>query len=197
MKSLSPYSYNEILGTAADLGVPSVRAQISKGDKISISGLSAVTFTPVTTPLVTSHTTITLGAGTWVVNQDIGPGRYVATPGPGQSGNFIVKGKSFTAARQRDLGSDTSLSEVPSVNCQSLQRGSDRHFKHEPSRHDGQVVTATQRSSRGRQQHRDGNHRSVGEGAILPLLIASLNATVPCRGTSAEGPLGAGGRHPR
>ena len=117
VKSLSPYSYNEILGTAADLGVPSVRAQISKGDKISISGLSAVTFTPVTAPLVTSHSTITLGAGTWVVNQDIGSGRYVATPGPGQSGNFIVKGKSFFGNSVNEiLGSDTSLSEVPSVN---------------------------------------------------------------------------------
>ena len=121
-KALSPYSYNEILGTAGGFGVPSVRTQISKGDKISISGLSAVTFTPVTAPLVTSHATITLGAGTWVVNQDIGPGRYAATPGPGQSGNFNVTGGSFTDNVNEILGSDTSLSEVPSVSV-NLSKG--------------------------------------------------------------------------
>jgi hypothetical protein len=66
---------------------------------------------------VTAHATITLGAGTWIVNQDIGPGRYVATPGSGQSGNFSVKGKSFFGNSVNEiLGSDTSLSEVPSVN---------------------------------------------------------------------------------
>jgi hypothetical protein len=118
VKSLTPYSYNEILGSDTSLSaVPSVRTQISKGDKISISGLSSVTFAPVTTPYVTSHSTITLGAGTWVVGQDIGPGRYVATPGPGQSGNFNVTGKSvFGNSVNEILGSDTSLSEVPSVN---------------------------------------------------------------------------------
>lgn len=81
-------SYDEILG--GSLGVPSVRAQISAGDRIELSGLSAVSFAPVTSPLVTSHTLVTLGAGTWTVGQDIGAGRYVATPGAGQSGNFIV-----------------------------------------------------------------------------------------------------------
>ncbi|MGC8512347.1 MAG: hypothetical protein ACP5P1_04810, partial [Acidimicrobiales bacterium] len=85
-------SYNEVLGNAGGLGVPSVRAQISSGDTIEIDSLSAVTFTPVTTPYVTSHSLITLGAGTWVVGQDLGAGRYVATPGAGQSGNFIVSG---------------------------------------------------------------------------------------------------------
>ncbi len=116
------FSYNEILGSADDLGVPSVRAQIAKGDKISISGLSAVTFTPVTAPLVTSHSTITLGAGTWVVNQDIGAGRYVAIPGSGQSGNFSVSGGSFTDDVNEILGSDTSLSEVPQVSV-NLSKG--------------------------------------------------------------------------
>ena len=83
-------SYNEILGTGGGIGVPKVRAMISAGDTIKISSLSQVSFTPVTTPLVTTHTLVTLYAGTWTVGQDIGPGRYVATPGPGQSGNFMV-----------------------------------------------------------------------------------------------------------
>jgi hypothetical protein len=83
-------SYDEILGSASDLGVPKLRAQISDGDSIQISSLSQVTFTPVTTPFVTTHSQVTLYAGTWTVGQDLGPGRYVAMPGPGQSGNFIV-----------------------------------------------------------------------------------------------------------
>jgi hypothetical protein len=73
------------------LGVPKVRVTISNGDTIKISSLSQVIFTPVTTPLVTTHTLVNLYAGTWTVGQDIGPGRYVATPGPGQSGNFVVE----------------------------------------------------------------------------------------------------------
>jgi hypothetical protein len=117
------YSYNEILGSDTTFSqVPSVRAQINKGDQITISGLSAVTFTPVTAPYVTSHTTITLGAGTWVVNQDIGPGRYVATPGPGQSGNFSKKGKGFTSYVNEILGSNTSYGQVPSVTV-NLSKG--------------------------------------------------------------------------
>jgi hypothetical protein len=117
------YSYNEILGTAGGFGVPSVRTQIAKGDQISISGLSAVTFTPVTAPYVTSHMTITLGAGTWVVGQDIGPGRYVGTPGPGQSGNFSVKAKGFSGYVNEILGSNTSYGQVPSVTV-NLAKGS-------------------------------------------------------------------------
>lgn len=83
-------SVDEILGTADGLGVPMIRVNISNGDSIQISGLSQVTFTPVTTPLVTTHTLLNLYAGTWTVGQDIGAGRYVVTPGAGQSGNFIV-----------------------------------------------------------------------------------------------------------
>ena len=85
-------TYDEILGGSD--GVPTVRARISDGDSIQISSLSQVTFTPVTAPLVTTHTQVTLYAGTWTVGQDLGPGRYVATPGSGQSGNFIVEAES-------------------------------------------------------------------------------------------------------
>ena len=106
-------TYNEILGDdGSGQGVPSVRTQISNGDQIQIQGLTTVVFTPVTTPYVTAHATINLGAGTWVVVKDIGAGRYVATPAAGQSGNFTV-GTSVNEI----LGSDASSGDVPSVTC--------------------------------------------------------------------------------
>ena len=40
--------------------------------------------------MLTTFTPVTLYAGTWTVGQDIGEGRYVAAPGAGQSGNFMV-----------------------------------------------------------------------------------------------------------
>jgi hypothetical protein len=82
-------TYDEIFGQ----GVTKIRAQISDGDQIQLSGLSSVTFTPVSTPYVTTHTLVTLYAGTFIVGQDIGAGRYVATTTPGSSGNFIVSGQ--------------------------------------------------------------------------------------------------------
>jgi len=85
-------SYNEILDSSGENGEPKIRVQISKGDQIQISDLNSVIFTPVATPFVTTHSTVSLYAGTWTVGQDIGAGRYVATPGSGQSGNFIVTG---------------------------------------------------------------------------------------------------------
>ncbi len=113
-------SYNEILGGDASTGgVPMVRATISTGDPIQISGLSAVTFTPVTAPLSTSHTTTNLYAGTWTVGQDIGEGRYVATPGAGQSGNFVVTGND---SYNEILGGDSSTGGVPSVTV-TLSKG--------------------------------------------------------------------------
>jgi TM2 domain-containing membrane protein YozV len=114
-------SYNEILGAAdASLSqVPMIRVQISSGDQISISGLSSVTFTPVTAPFVTSQTTTNLYAGTFTVGQDIAAGRYVVTPGSGQSGNFSTSGNSDY---NEILGSDKSLDEVPSLTV-TLNKG--------------------------------------------------------------------------
>jgi hypothetical protein len=104
--------YNEILGNAgAAGGVPKVRVQISNGDKIEVSGLSAVAFTPVTAPFVTTHTTTTLYAGTFKVGEDIGAGRYVATPGPGQSGNFIVSGSNT----YNEILGGSSIGRVPNL----------------------------------------------------------------------------------
>ncbi len=80
-------SYDERLG---DGGVPEVRARISTGDQIAIGRLFQVNFTPVTTPYVTTHIRVTLYAGTWTVGQDLGPGRYVATPGLSQKGTLVI-----------------------------------------------------------------------------------------------------------
>jgi hypothetical protein len=76
-----PDQYNEILGVAVgeNPAVRKIRVHLSIGDSIEISGLSSVSFTPVTAPLVIAHRPATLYAGTWTVGQDIGPGRYVAT----------------------------------------------------------------------------------------------------------------------
>ena len=82
--------YNEILG--GSFGVQKVRAQIEDGDEINISGLSAVTFTPVDDDFVTDYAAIDIYSGTFVVGQDVAAGRYVATPGVGESGNFITDG---------------------------------------------------------------------------------------------------------
>ncbi len=97
-------SYNEVLDSSGSKGVPEIRVQISNGVQIQISGLSQVDFTPVSTPFVTTHSVATVYAGTWTVGQDLGPGKYVATPGTGQSGTFIIAGE---GVNQR-LSSDPS-----------------------------------------------------------------------------------------
>ncbi len=129
-------TYNEILGgDGSGGGVPSIRVQISSGDQIQISSLSTVVFTPVTTPYVTAHATINLGAGTWVVGKDIGSGRYVATPGAGQSGNFTVG-----TTTNEILGTDTSTGDVPSV-AVTLNNGErNPDFEHESGNNDGAVM---------------------------------------------------------
>lgn len=104
-------SYDEILDSSGTQGVPKVRIQISNGDLIQISGLLQVIFTPVSTPFVTSQSAVTLYTGTWTVGQDLGPGRYVATPGAGQSGSFIIASEGVYEV----LGGDPSLGGVPSV----------------------------------------------------------------------------------
>jgi hypothetical protein len=79
-------SYNEILGqngSVPGMGVPKIRVKLSASDTIQISSLSSVTFAPVTAPLITTHSLVNLYAGTFTVGQDIGAGRYVATPGAG------------------------------------------------------------------------------------------------------------------
>jgi hypothetical protein len=100
--------YNEVLGTR---GVPKIRVQIATGDQIQISGPSEVFFTPVSTPFVRTYSALDLYTGSWTVGQDLGPGKYVATPATGQVGQFVVKAEGVAVT----LGGDSSQGEVPSV----------------------------------------------------------------------------------
>lgn len=104
-------SYNEVLDSSGNRGVPEIRVQISNGDQIQISGPSQVYFTPVSTPLVTSHRAVSLYAGTWTVGQDLGPGGYVATPGTGQSGTFVITAEGVNV----NLSSEPRRGAVSSV----------------------------------------------------------------------------------
>lgn len=104
-------SYNEVLASSGGEGVPEIRVQISNGDQIHFSGHAQVTFTPVSTPLVTTQRAASLSAGTWTVGQDLGPGRYVASPGAGESGTFAIPREGVNAT----LGDDPNLGAVRSV----------------------------------------------------------------------------------
>ena len=107
-------TYNEVLGAASDGNVTKIRTQINSGDQIQLSGISSVTFTPVTAAFVTSKATTDLYAGTFIVGQDIGAGRYVVTPASGESGNFIVDSSDGTNTYNEVLGA-ASDGDVPSV----------------------------------------------------------------------------------
>ena len=75
---------NEILG-GGTFGVVSVTTDIAEGDEITISGLSNVTFTPVTERTLSNS----LSAGHWIVGQDIEAGAFDASA-PSGSGNFVI-----------------------------------------------------------------------------------------------------------
>lgn len=98
---------NEILGDSSMGGVPSVTDTLKNGEKIQISGIPNVKFTPATTQLKTTLTT-----GEWVVGEDIKAGRYKITPTSG-SGNFIVE-KDGDPVVNEILG-DSSMGGVPSI----------------------------------------------------------------------------------
>ncbi len=104
-----PLAINEVLGDAGGLGVPSVTSTLTKGEVVKISGLSQVTFTPADTKLRT-----TLSAGDWEVGLDIAPGRYVASPSQGDSGNFVVYDKHGLPETNEVLGDAGGLG-VPNV----------------------------------------------------------------------------------
>jgi hypothetical protein len=105
-------SYNEILGGSSSLGVSKARVTISSGDAISISGLSQVTFTPVTSPFVNTYQLTSLYAGSFAVGQDIAAGRYIVTPVAGGSGNFSVTGAD---SYNEILGGSSAMGGVPSL----------------------------------------------------------------------------------
>jgi hypothetical protein len=111
-------SYNEVLDSSGTQGVPEIRVLIANGDQIQLSKLTQVYFTPVSTPFVTSHTAVTLYPGTWTVGQDLGPGRYVATPAAGESGSFVITNEGVNVV----LGNAPGRGEMPSVTF-SVQSG--------------------------------------------------------------------------
>lgn len=103
-----PAAINDVLGDTLGFGVPSVTADLTKGETITLSNLAHVTFAPAVTKLRTSLTT-----GDWQVGLDIKPGRYVATPGHGETGNFVVYEHGFPAVNEV-LGGSGGLG-VPNV----------------------------------------------------------------------------------
>jgi uncharacterized protein with FMN-binding domain len=121
-KTTTGSSLNEILGTDdPSMDVPSVTANLAKGDKVQIQGIPTVQFTPVTSR--NKNNTTALTTGVWVVGKDIKKGSYVATPAEGQSGNFTIRPKSvFGSTTNEILGTDTSNGEVPKVNVK-LHKG--------------------------------------------------------------------------
>lgn len=78
-----PY-VNEILG-GGDIAVESVTTNINAGDKVEITGINNVTFTPAETIMYEDSLT----TGNWVVGLDIAPGRYDITSAGG-SGNLFI-----------------------------------------------------------------------------------------------------------
>lgn len=84
---------NEILGND-DLGVSKVTSDFKDGEKIEISGMKNVHFTPAETKVSNE-----LSAGNWVVGLDIDPGKYVAEVNNGQ-GNFIVYKNGFPTVNE-------------------------------------------------------------------------------------------------
>lgn len=98
---------NEILGGTENLGTPSVTDDFKDGQKIQISGLKGVKFTPAETKLKTELTT-----GKWEVGLDIEPGNYVAGVKSGNGNFFVYRGG--VPIVNEILGENDSLS-VPNV----------------------------------------------------------------------------------
>lgn len=95
---------NEILASSSNesmgLGVTKIQYDLKDGQKIVISGISNVVFTPSTVSLNTK-----LCTGMHVVGRDVPEGSYVATA-PEGSGNFFVYSKSGMPRVNEILGKD-------------------------------------------------------------------------------------------
>ncbi len=101
-----PY-INEILG-GGDLGVDTVTTDIQDGDKIEISGINKVTFTPAETKLYKD----TLTTGNWIAGIDFPAGRYDVSSEDG-NGNFFVYNKSdFPVVNEILGGGDIGVEKV-------------------------------------------------------------------------------------
>lgn len=104
-----PALIDEVLGVEDGLGIPSYTSTLTQGEQIKIDGMSQVIFTPAVTKLRT-----VIGSGDWIAGLDVPLGRYVVTPGTGQSGNFVVYDTDGTPGTDEVLGAADGLG-VPSV----------------------------------------------------------------------------------
>lgn len=100
-----PY-INEILG--GDIGVNTVTTDISEGDKIDISGINKVTFTPAETKLSEG----TLTTGNWIVGLDIQAGRYDAESTSGNGNLFVYNKQGLPVVNEILGGGDIGVDKV-------------------------------------------------------------------------------------
>lgn len=94
---------NSILGAANGMGVSKVRVKLVGDEQIKLESINKTHFEPVATQLVTDHKALSLYSGRFIVGEDIGKGRYVATPASG-TGNFIIYDKSGVPKTNEILG---------------------------------------------------------------------------------------------
>lgn len=104
---------NEILTddtSDSSTGVPNVTVRLSDGQEINISGMDEVVFNPAKTKLAT-----VLHTGYWIVGFDILAGVYNASPGEGESGNFIIYSGNETVVNEILDDSDNDSTGVKKV----------------------------------------------------------------------------------
>lgn len=118
---------NEILGVSDGMGVSKVRVKLVKDQQIKLESINKTHFEPVTAQFVTDHKAISLYSGRFVVGEDIGKGRYTATPASG-GGNFIVTSKDGDGKSNEVLGENgvkqvtVDLSDGDIINISSLNQ---------------------------------------------------------------------------
>ncbi len=98
---------NEIGGSH---GISKYRAILPNGSEIKLSGFKA-TFTPIKTNII-PYESLELYAGYWIVGQDLTSGRYKATSGTSDSGNFIIISDNDMLKTNEILGGDYGVEEV-------------------------------------------------------------------------------------
>lgn len=118
---------NEILGTSEGMGVSKVRVKLVKDQQIKLESINKTHFEPVTSQFITDHKALSLYSGRFIVGEDIGKGRYTATPASG-AGNFIVTSKDGDGKSNEVLGKNgvkqvtVDLADGDIINISSLNQ---------------------------------------------------------------------------
>lgn len=118
---------NEILGISDGMGVSKVRVKLVKDQQIKLESINKTHFEPVTAQFITDHKATSLYSGRFVVGEDIGKGRYTATPASG-GGNFIVTSKDGEGKSNEVLGENgvkqvtVDLNDGDIINISSLNQ---------------------------------------------------------------------------